>query len=91
MCFPLQGTADPQAEEIHADAPTSLGVRDADVDGRDGWVGVVAVVLDEEGVLLPRLLDHRHWSDRRRFSIRCTARAYALWILDLRRFHTVPC
>lgn len=71
-------------------APTSLGVRNADVNGRDGRVGVVAVVLDEEGVLLPGLLYHRHWSDGRRSSIRYTARAYTLWILDLRRFHTMP-
>lgn len=91
--LPCAGTADPQAEEIHADepAPTSLGVRNADVNGRDGRVGMVAVVLDEEGVLLPGLLYHRHWSDgRRRSSIRYTARAYTLWISDLRRFHTMP-
>lgn len=91
--LPCAGTAYPEAEKIHADqpAPTSLGVRNADVNGRDGRVGVVAVVLDEEGVLLPGLLYHRHWSNgRRRSSVRYNARAYMLWILDLKRFHTMP-
>lgn len=58
--LPCTGTADPQAEEEVA--PTSLSVWNANVNGGYGGVGVVAVVLDEEGVLLPGLLDHRHWS-----------------------------
>lgn len=65
---PCASTADPDVEETREPAPTSLSVWNADVNGRYGRVGVVAVVLDEVGVLLPGLLYHRHWSNAGRRS-----------------------